>query len=150
MWLKNLNPNSIGTLGINKRRELTHARDISECNGLQYIGKRVFIPSFCNISLGESLFIDPRSYFNALTRNAEVYSQIAERLLDTVFLTDDEIYSITLSHINRTYDLRSINLLSPRQKVECAKELKFKFKATKQQIRRLLKLDENILSELFG
>ena len=150
IWLKALNPSDLNTLGINRRRELTHARDISECSKLKYIGKRVFIPSFCNISLGESFFIDPRSYFNALTRNAEAYSQIAERLMDTVFLTDDELYSITLSHINKAYDVRNINLLSPRQKVECAKELKFKFNATKQQIRRLLKLDENIISELFG
>ena len=35
------------------------------------------------------MFRDARSYFNSLTRNAEAFSQIASRLKDSIFLTDE-------------------------------------------------------------
>ena len=95
------------------------------------------------------MFRDARSYFNALTRNAEAFSQIAARLKDTIYLTDDEIYSVTIAHINKEYAVKSIQLLSGQQKIETARHLRFNYNATKQQLRRLLRLDISILEEMF-
>lgn len=148
-WTNSFSITPFTSLTIDRKRELTHSRDISDYDNLQLIGQRVFIPSFCDIRLGEALFTDPRSYFNALTRNAEAFSQIAEHLKDSIFMTDDEMYSVAISHINKEYGIRNISHLTPQQKIECARHLRFMYNATRQQLRRILKLEDHVLSELF-
>lgn len=140
---------SITEIGFNKSRELTRFREIKLLEGLKFIGDMVYIPSFCRIDIGESMFRDARSYFHSLTRNAEAFSQIAERLKDTIFLTDDELYVTAVRYAENTFQNKQLALLSPDQKIRLAKELHFKYNASNQQIRRILKLDISILNELF-
>ena len=111
--------------------------------------KKRFMPSRCDIQLGESMFTDPRSYFNSLTKNVEAFSQIAARLQDVIFLTDDELFSVACKISEDSCQTKKITLLSPEHKIAIAKELHFKYNATNQQIRRILKLDTTILNELF-
>ena len=108
-----------------------------------------FIPSFCDIKLGESMFRDARSYFNSLTRNAEAFSQIAARLKDTIFLTDEELYSVICSHINKEYSVKTLSQLSAQQKIDTARHMHFNYNATNQQLRRMLRMEPAILEELF-
>ena len=140
---------SLRELGFNKARELTHFREIRLIEDLKFFGDIVFIPSFCKTDIGESMFRDARSYFNSLTRNAEAFSQIAQRLKDSVFLTDEEMYAAATMYAEKTYGNRQLSLLNPEQKIQISKELHFKYNASNQQIRRLLKLDIGILNELF-
>ena len=95
------------------------------------------------------MFQDARSYFNSLTRNAEAFSQIAERLKDTIFLTEDELYQVALKYSESHFDSRNLTILSGEQKIQLAKELHFKYKAGNQQIRRILRLELSILNEMF-
>ena len=108
-----------------------------------------FIPSFCDIKLGESMFRDARSYFNSLTRNAEAFSQIASRLKDVVFLTDEELYSAMLSFISKEYSVRTAAELNAQQKIDTARHMHFNYNASNQQLRRMLRMDLSILEELF-
>ena len=108
-----------------------------------------FIPSFCNIKLGESMFRDARSYFNSLTRNAEAFSQIAARLKDSIFLTDEKLYSVICTHINKEYSAKTPSQLSAQQKIDTARRMHFGYNATNQQLRRMLHMDLSILEELF-
>lgn len=140
---------SLRELGFNKARELTHFREIRLIEDLKFFGDIVFIPSFCKTDIGESMFRDARSYFNSLTRNAEAFSQIAQRLKDSVFLTDEEMYAAATMYAEKTYGNRQLSLLNPEQKIQISKELHFKYNASNQQIRRLTKLDIGILNELF-
>lgn len=149
-WTKYLPVKAISSLSFDKARELTHSRDIHAYKGLKLIGKRVFIPSFCRTDIGESLFTDARSYFNRLTKNIEAFSEIAKRLKDSVFLTDDELYSVTISYISDEYNQRQPSGLSPQQRIDTARHLKNTYNATKQQLRRILRLEERILTELFA
>ncbi len=140
---------SIKELGFNRSRKLTHFREIKTIETLSFIGDLAYIPSFCRIDIGERMFRDARSYFHSLTRNAEAFSQIAEKLKDAVFLTDDEMYAAAVRHAEQTFGNRQLASLSPEQKILLAKELHFKYNASNQQVRRLLKLDIGILNELF-
>ena len=76
-WLKHLATSPLGELPILTQRSLLHTKNIESLADLRVISSMAFIPSFCDINLGESMFRDARSYFNALTRNAEAFSQIA-------------------------------------------------------------------------
>ena len=140
---------SLKEVGFNKARELTHFREIRLIEDLKFLGDVAYIPSFCRTDIGESMFRDARSYFNSLTRNAEAFSQIAQRLKDSVFLTDEEMYAAATMYAEKTYSNRQLSLLNPEQKIQISKELHFKYNASNQQIRRLLKLDIGILNELF-
>ena len=144
-----LSARSLKEVGFNKARELTHFREIRLIEDLKFFGDIAFIPSFCKTDIGESMFRDARSYFNSLTRNAEAFSQIAQRIKDSVFLTDEEMYAAATMYAEKTYGNRQLSLLNPEQKIQISKELHFKYNASNQQIRRLLKLDIGILNELF-
>ena len=140
---------SLKELGFNRSREITHFREIRAIDALSFVNNVVFIPSFCRIDIGEGMFRNARSYFNSLTRNSEAFSQIAQRLKDSVFLTDEEMYAVAVMYAEKTFGNKRLPILSPEQKIQLSKELYFKYNASNQQIRRILKLDINILNELF-
>ena len=95
------------------------------------------------------MFRDARSYFNSLTRNAEAFSQIASRLKDSIFLTDEELYSVICSHISKEYSFKTPAQLNAQQKIDTARQMHFGYNASNQQLRRMLRLDLSILEELF-
>lgn len=139
---------SIREVGYNRVRELTHYRDVTNLSPLKFIGEVPFIPSFCRIDIGERMFQDPRSYFHMLTRNAEAFSQIASRLKDTVFLTDDEMFVVAARCAAEMFSAK-LGLLTPDQRVQLARKLHFDYNATNHQLRRVLKLDISVLNEIF-
>ena len=148
-WLKYLLTIPLGNRPIQIHRELLHTKKIAPFADLREINSIPFIPSFCNIRLGESMFRDARSYFTSLTRNAEAFSQIASRLKDSVFLTDEELFSVLCSHINKEYSIKAPSELSAQQKIDTARHMHFNFNASNQQLRRMLRMDIVILEELF-
>ena len=148
-WLKHLATTPLGELPILTQRALLHTKKIAPLADLRIIDSMPFIPSFCDIKLGESMFRDARSYFNSLTRNAEAFSQIAARLKDAIFLTDEELYSVICSHINKEYSVKTPSQLSAQQKIDTARHMHFGYNASNQQLRRMLRLDLAILEELF-
>ena len=148
-WLKHLVTTPLNELPILTQRALLHTKKIAPLADLKVIDSMPFIPSFCDIQLGESMFRDARSYFNSLTRNAEAFSQIASRLKDTIFLTDEELYSVLCSHINKEYSVKTLSQLSAQQKIATARYMHFHYNATNQQLRRMLRLDIAILEEMF-
>ena len=148
-WMKHLNTSPLGGLPILTQRSLVHTKRIESFADLQQFNSIPFIPSFCDISLGESMFRDARSYFNSLTRNAEAFSQIASKLKDSIFLTDEELYSVLCSHINKEYSVKTPSELSAQQKIDAARHLHFNCNASNQQLRRMLRMDLAILEELF-
>ena len=148
-WLKHLKTTPLGNLKVNIQRALLHTRDVSQFSELIEVGDMPFIPSFCDISLGESMFRDARSYFNSLTRNAETFSQIASRLKDSIFLTDEELYSVICSHISKEYSVKAPSQLSAQQKIDTARHMHFSYNASNRQLKRMLRLDLAVLEELF-
>lgn len=148
--LDKLELKSFCDLKYDEKRRLARCRDISNLEQLKFVNESVYIPSFCDIKLGESLFYDARSYFNSLTRNAEAFSQIAAKLKDSVFMTDDELYYVAAKISRSEFNEQNITCLSPENKMKIAKELRFTYNASKQQIRRITKLDSDIIAELFA
>ena len=148
-WLRHLKTINLGEMKVNSQRSLLHTRDVAPFSQLIEVGGMPFIPSFCDIQLGESIFRDARSYFNSLTRNAEAFSQIASRLKDTIFLTDEELYSVICSYINKEYSVKTPAQLSGQQKIDTARHMHFNYNASNQQLRRMLRMDLSVLEELF-
>lgn len=105
--------------------------------------------SFCAIREGESYFRDAHQYFQRLGRNLEASGEVARRLGDRIFLTDDELYGAISSRCSRDYGQVNPHLISGGQKVEVAKLMHFEYNATNKQILRILKLEPSVVQTLF-
>jgi len=105
--------------------------------------------SFCDISRAEAFFRDAHHYFALLTRNYEAYSEAAKRLGDTICLTDEEMYPAICALCEQQFHVNSPKLLPPEDKLELAKEMHNRYHASNGQIRRILKLEMNVIEELF-
>ena len=121
---------------------------MDQIRDLKFVGDVPYIPSFCRIDVGQSVFQDARSYFHALSRNAEAYSQIASRLKDTVFLTDEEMFVVAARCAESDY-FTKLRLLTPDQKIQLARKLHYDYNASNAQLRMILGLDLVVLNELF-
>lgn len=106
--------------------------------------------SFCDLNLGERLFRDARHYFSTVSRRIEGYQDIAEQLGDSVFCTDDELFLIIRQISKDKYGTSRPTTLPQSQKKELAKNMYYDYKASVQQIHRMLRIDENSLRFMFG
>ena len=61
---------------------------------------------------------------------------------------DEELYTVAFRYGKEEFECRSLILLTPEQRIKIAKELYYKYNASHKQIRRILKLDQSIISEL--
>ena len=139
---------SIKDLGYNKARELTHHRNLSEIAQLKFVGDLPFIPSFCRVDVGQSMFRDARSYFHSLTREVEAFSQIASRLKEQVFLTNEEMFRVAATYAQKCFS-KNLTMLTPGEKVELARKLHYDYNASNDMLRRVLKLELSVLNEMF-
>ena len=146
--LNHLRTLSVRDIGARKVRKLTHYREVVALSSLQFIGEIPFIPSFCHIELGQNMFHDARSYFCTLTKNVEVFSQIAANLKDTIFMTDEEMFAVAAMFAEEDYSTK-LRLLTPDQKISLAKKLHYEYNASNNQLRRILNLKSELLGEMF-
>ena len=105
--------------------------------------------SFCAIREGETYFRDAHQYFQRLGRNLEADNEVARRLGDRIFLTDDELYGTVCALCSRDYGQVNPHLISGGQKVEMAKRMHFEYNASNKQILRILKLEPSVVQTLF-
>lgn len=148
-WLESLIISPLGEMPILDQRALLHTKNIAALSELKEVDSIPFIPSFCDVKLGESMFRDARSYFNSLTRNSEAFSLIAVKLKDSIYLTDDELYTVLNSYVKKTYLVKTATELTVQQKIDTARHMHFNYNASNQQLRRMLRIDIGILEELF-
>lgn len=101
---------------------------------------------FCDVSSAESLFRDAKQYFYLISRNVEMYSEIAKSIGESIFVNDLYIAAVKLAREQfSTNDLRT---LDTGCKIELARRLHFDYNAGTKQIGRLLKIDNNLLNAL--
>ena len=140
---------NVGQLSLEKRRAMFKSRNFEI--PADYIVTQGYISplSYCHITLAESFFKDANHYFHLSSRQIESYSSIAKELGDKVTYTDYEIYSAIMSLCIRRYEVKNPSLLDKGAKIEVAKIMHFDYNASNKQIKRVLRLDENVIESLF-
>ncbi len=108
------------------------------------------VPPQCyvQISVAESFYRNAHHYFNLISRRVESFAQMAKELGDKVTYTDDELYTAVYSISTKKFET-SPKILTKHQKIEVAKELHYSYNASNKQIKRVLRLDESVVNELF-
>jgi REP element-mobilizing transposase RayT len=138
------------SLSYTEKRELCGGRLIDLPENYEVIEGQLSPRSFCSYKFGEAFFRNAHHYFSLLTKNSEAYAEVAKRLGDTIILSDDEMFA-TLTHLcQREYSETRPSMLPNETKLEVAKRMRRDYNATSGQIQRMLRLDANIVSSLFG
>lgn len=105
--------------------------------------------SYCSINFGMAMFRNAHHYYSAVSKNVEAYNGIATELDDLEFLTDSEL-SIQISNILRKqYQGMALRNTSKAQRLDLARTLRYEFRSSNDQIRRLLGLTKYEIDALF-
>ena len=138
------------SLPVKTKRMICRSHDIEfDSKGLMVFDNMIIPSSFCNISLAEGMFRDAHNYFHLVSRNFEAYNEIAKRLHESVFLTDEELYAAISQLCRKTYGIKQPSLLPANEKIEIAKRMHSEYNATNRQIKSILKLEMHIIENLF-
>lgn len=140
---------SISELSVRQQRAIFHTKTLNLPLNFRIRNGQIIQSSFCNIADGEKFFRNARHYFQTITRNAEPFSEIAKRLNDKIFLTDNEIFSVVMNLCRKNFGLENLTMLSAQQRIDTARLMRFKYNSSVKQIKRVLKLDDKIINELF-
>lgn len=137
-------------LTIREKRHISHSSSLDFASNSLMVHDGVILPSsFCRIKEAEALFRNAHHYFQHLSRRFEAYSEIASRLHEKVFITDEEMYSAVCAICQKSYNVKHPGHLSAEKRVELARRMKLEYNASNRQVRNILKLDKTIVDELF-
>lgn len=106
-------------------------------------------PSYCDIRLGMAMFRNAHHYFWMVSKDVEAYEEIAKDLDDGEFLTDNELFTQLWKYVRSAYDISSLKELSQAQKMDLAKRLRYDYRSSNGQIRRVLGLSQYEVDSLF-
>lgn len=94
--------------------------------------------SFCAIRFGMAMFRDAHNYYSSVCKNVEAYSGIAAEVDDGEFLTDTELFAQISSILRKQYQGMTLRNISKAQRLDLARTLRYEFRSSNDQIRRLL------------
>ena len=94
------------------------------------------------------MFRDAAHYFNKLSKSIESNAAIAKEIGESVWYTDDELYSLARRISKEKYGAASLAVMAPDHKISLAKTLHFEFNAGAKQLQRMLKIDSSVLIAL--
>lgn len=136
-------------VGARERRALAHSRRADALFDLRILDGCISPMCFCDIPLGEAFFHNAHQYFAHLSRNVESYKAIACEIGESIFYTDEELFSLTGSLSAKQFDQKNPTLLPNDAKIGLAKTLRFEYNASNKQIARLLRLSRQVVDALF-
>lgn len=105
--------------------------------------------SYCALRFGMAMFRDAHHYYSAVSKNVEAYSGLAAEIDDGEFLTDNEMFSQISNILRNQYQGLSLRNLSRAQKFDLARTLRYEFRSSNDQIRRLLALTKYDIDAIF-
>lgn len=134
---------------IRERRLLFRSAKLDGITGAVSLDGYISPMCFCKVNEAESFFRNSRHYFQSISRNIETSKEIAKFIGESIFYTDEDLYSHIRALCSRKFSCPSIAVLPKEAKIELARELHFDYNAGNKQICRLLKLDMSVVSALF-
>ena len=135
---------------IKDRRSITHSHISDNIKGLKILDG-IYSPfSICNIEMGESLFRDAVHYFYMLSKNIECNKEIAKEIGESISYTEEELYSAIGMRCKQEFGTSNPSQIPAHAKIEMAKNMRYEYNASIKQIRRMLRLDINVLHSIFG
>jgi hypothetical protein len=138
----------LSDISINAKRKIFH----THFNGFpeNYYLIEGYISPLCYVGIeeAESIFKSAHHYYSLVSRQVEMFSSISNQVGDMIVYTDEELSSVLYSICKARYGCKPFDI-EKNAKIELAKELHFKYNASNQQIRRVMRLDIDVVNALF-
>ena len=136
-------------IGIVELRSLIHSRKCDHLKELKAIDGYISPLEFCHVKDAESIFRDAKQYFYTVSRNIESNSEIAKSIGESIFYTDNDLYSAATKMAKEHFGDQNLRTLPVDAKLDIAKRLHFDYNAGDKQLNRLLGIDQMILKAMF-
>lgn len=79
-------------IGFTALRTIMHSRACDHLKDLKCVKGYVSPLEFCHVAEAESAFRDAKQYFYSISKNVEVYSDVAKSIGESIFYTDNDLY----------------------------------------------------------
>jgi len=135
-------------MGFVELRTLSHSHKTDSMHDIFSIDGCASPLCFCDIETGEQLFHNAAQYFYLLSKNIESNKQIAKEIGETIFYTDNELFSAVTRIAREKYKSESMAGSSASVKLELAKIMRYDYNASTKQIIRFLKLSQGLLNSI--
>lgn len=131
-----------------ERQNAINSRIADNIDGLTMFEGSICPLSFCDITSGQKIFRGASHYFNKLGKSIENQKEIAKEISESIYYTDDELFSAITAIARKKYNISSLKEAESMVKLDLARTMKFEYNATAKQIARFLKISETTLSSM--
>ena len=135
---------------LRERQAAVRSRSADHIKDLEVFDGYALPLSFCGIASGERLFRNPSHYFHKLGRSIENQKKIAQEISESIFYTDDELFSAISSLAKDKFGCHSLSHAPAAAKLELSKVMRYEYNASSKQIQRILKISSATLMSLLG
>lgn len=140
---------TLAQIFVDDRRRMFRCRIPALPGGWEVSNGYVAPWNYCAVKFGMAMFRDAHHYFMMVSKNVETYAELAAGLDDGEFLTDTELFARLSVLVRSDYDVSSIKDLTKPQRFDLARKLRYEFRSSNGQIRRMLGLSQYEINSLF-
>ena len=140
---------TLARIFVDDKRRMFRCRTPALPSGWEVSNGYVAPWNYCAVNLGLAMFRDSRHYFMMVSKNVEAYAELAAGLDDGEFLTDTELFARLSVLVRSDYDVSYIKDLTKPQRFDLARKLRYEFRSSNGQIRRMLGLSQYEIDSLF-
>ena len=140
---------TLARIFVDDKRRMFRCRTPALPSGWEVSNGYVTPWNYCAVKLGMAMFRDAHHYFVMISKNVEAYAELAAGLDDGEFLTDTELFARLSVLVRSDYDVSSIKDLTKPQRFDLARKLRYEFRSSNGQIRRVLGLSQYEIDSLF-
>ena len=134
---------------FSRRTEIFQGRVLTMPDNYCWGGDYIIPQSFVDYRLGESFFSNAAEYFIKTSKIQEDHCALLRRYNDSQVLNYEEGYSVAASLSKSRFGNLIPSTLTPQQKTELSKTLKYDYHMSNKQIASILKMDILVLNQMF-
>ena len=140
---------TLARIFVDDKRRMFRCRTPALPSGWEVSNGYVAPWNYCAVKFGMAMFRDAHHYFMMVSKNVEAYAELAAGLDDGEFLTDTELFARLSVLVRSDYDVSSIKDLTKPQRFDLARKLRYEFRSSNGQIRRMLGLSQYEIDSIF-
>ena len=124
------------SLTYRKKRDIVHSRELILPDSYRVLDGMILRQSFVDYKRAEEFFESAHQYFRLLARRVESDTETARWLGESILLPNEDVFRIVADWYNK----KTVNLLSPVQRLEAARRMKAELMSNNKQIAQVLRL----------
>jgi len=147
--IENAIATEINSVNVNERRRICRTRDYNLPEAYRFYDGMITKSSYVDIRGVEELFVSGKQYFRYLARNVEADIETSRFVGEVLKVNDSDMFSNVSSWCHKDYGINSIRELTPTQRVDVAKRMRYDYNSSNRQIANILRIPEDMVDRMF-